>query len=104
MSDDTASKAAGAPIACTLDGSSIDRRVDEWRSLLAGGVRQREPLPRGLRLELSAVDVAELARLVAAEQACCQFFAFAITIDERGVGLEVQAPADAVSLVHALFG
>jgi hypothetical protein len=29
---------------------------------------------------------------------------FAITLDERGVGLEVQAPNDAIEIVHALFG
>ena len=32
------------------------------------------------------------ARLVAAEQACCPFFSFALTVDARGVGLEVSAP------------
>ena len=35
-------------------------------------------------------------RLVAAEQDCCQFLRFAITVDTRGVGLEVRGPADAL--------
>ena len=39
-----------------------------------------------------------------AEQGCCTFFAFAITIDDRGIALEVRAPADAADLVTAVFG
>jgi hypothetical protein len=46
----------------------------------------------------------ELARLVAAEQACCAFLSFRITVDQRGVGLEVRAPAGADEIVTALFG
>lgn len=48
--------------------------------------------------------VDEIARLVQAEQACCPFFAFAITVDQRGVGLEVTAPTDALPVVDELFG
>jgi len=43
-------------------------------------------------------------RLAAAEQDCCQFFTFAITIDSRGVALEVRAPDDALPVLHTLFG
>jgi hypothetical protein len=50
------------------------------------------------------VPLDEVARLVAAEQACCAFFAFAITVDDRGPALEVQAPDDATEIVTALFG
>ncbi len=46
----------------------------------------------------------ELIRLVAGEQDCCQFFRFAITVDTRGVALEVRAPDDARSIVESLFG
>jgi hypothetical protein len=46
----------------------------------------------------------ELIRLVAAEQDCCQFFKFAITVDSRGVALEVRAPGDARSIVESMFG
>ena len=51
---------------------------------------------------------AELIRLITAEHDCCQFFTFAITIDTRGIALEVcapdDAPDDAASVLHALFG
>ena len=35
----------------------------------------------------ASVPHAELIRLVAAEQDCCQFFQFAITVDTRGIAL-----------------
>ncbi len=35
---------------------------------------------------------------------CCAFFSFAITVDGRGLALEIRAPADAEDLVVALFG
>jgi hypothetical protein len=47
--------------------------------------------------------VGELARLVAAEQHCCAFISFAITVDQRGVALEVRAPDGADRIVTTLF-
>lgn len=92
------------PIACTLDAGSLEGRVGEWRALLAHAVR-RDAVDAGLRITLDAsTPLEELVRLVAAEQTCCRFFAFAITFDERGVALEVRAPEDALPVVHELFG
>ncbi|MBI4932386.1 MAG: MerR family transcriptional regulator [Actinobacteria bacterium] len=95
---------AAAPIACTLRPESIDRRLDDWRHLLAH-VERREPIDGGLRATLGpATPLGELMRLAAAEQDCCQFFTFAITIDSRGTALEVRAPHDALPVLHSLFG
>ena len=98
---------ADVPDACSLSPDDIPARTDEWARLL-DHVVAREPLPTaetGIRLVLSpAAPVDELIRLVTAEQSCCSFFAFAITVDERGVALEVRAPVDAREVVNALFG
>jgi DNA-binding transcriptional MerR regulator len=101
-----------APIACTLDGGDMATRLDEWNALLTdehgllGGVTARRRLDDGgLRLEFGpGADVAEIARLAAAEQECCRFFHFALTIDDRGVALEVHAPPDGEPVLAALFG
>jgi DNA-binding transcriptional MerR regulator len=91
-------------IACTLSAESLGGRLDDWQSVLSHAVG-RDAIEGGVRVELdSHIDLTELCRLAAAEQDCCRFFAFSITIDGRGVGLEVRAPADAVSIVEALFG
>ena len=93
-----------APIACSLSADALGDRLDEWRSVLAG-VRHRSAIDGGVRLEfVDGVDLAGLAGLVAAEQDCCRFFSFALTIDERGVALEVRAPADGQGLLDDVFG
>jgi MerR family copper efflux transcriptional regulator len=92
------------PIACTLGPDSLRGQVEAWQALLAHAER-RTPLEEGVRVELGAgTPVQELVRLVAAEQDCCQFMRFAITVDTRGVGLEVRGPADARQIIESLFG
>ncbi len=92
------------PIACTLQSAAMPGRLDEWQSLLSHVVR-RDPIDHGLRATFaSTAPLDELMRLATAEQDCCQFFTFAITIDQRGIGLEVQAPNDGLPVLHALFG
>ncbi|CAN5649870.1 MerR family transcriptional regulator [soil metagenome] len=106
----TASHSAKPPpaqepaIACTLSAGSMKGRIEDWQALLDHVVR-REPIEGGVRSVFSAsVPTDELVRLVAAEQDCCQFFQFAITIDTRGVSLEVRAPDEALPIVTSMFG
>jgi DNA-binding transcriptional MerR regulator len=93
------------PIVCTLEPAAMPDRLVDWQSVL-DHARSRRAAPDGtLRVELDdAIDVGELARLVAAEQRCCAFFSFAITVDHRGIALQVGAPAGAEEIVAALFG
>jgi hypothetical protein len=95
---------AAVPIACSLDGAQMGDRVVEWQAVLAN-VAAREPIAGGVRLVLApgaALD--DVVRLAAAEQECCRFLSFAITVDERGIALEVRAPDDALPIVESLFG
>jgi DNA-binding transcriptional MerR regulator len=98
-------------IACTLDVGQMGSRVEEWSALLdakedmLSGVVARTAIEDGVRLQFGpGTDVAEVARLAAAEQDCCRFFRFALSIDTAGVALEVTAPAEAIDIVTALFG
>jgi DNA-binding transcriptional MerR regulator len=91
-------------IACTLDAGAMPSRLEDWNAVLQSVVA-RHPLDDGVRLELApGTDLAEVARLAAAEHGCCRFFGFALVIDTRGLALEVHAPPDATDLVTALFG
>ena len=82
-----------APIACTLGADSLGGRLDDWRQVLAHA-SARTHIDDGVRVEFSPdVPIAELSRLVVAEHECCQFFRFAISVDGRGLALEVTAPA-----------
>ena len=72
-------------------------RLDDWRAVL-DHVERREPLDRGVRASFDrSTPLQELMRLTAAEYECCQFFDFAITVDNRGIALEVRAPDDALA-------
>jgi len=95
----------GQPIACTLEPGAVSDRLADWRAVL-DRARSRTAIGEGgVRLEFGAeIDARELARLVAAEQSCCAFFSFAVTVDARGVGLEVRGPDDAQELITTLFG
>jgi MerR family transcriptional regulator, copper efflux regulator len=91
-------------IACTLGPAEMPDRLAAWQGAL-DSVIGREPIDGGLRLALPADrSVAELVELTVAEHRCCSFFAFAITVDARGLALEVTAPDEGQDLVHALFG
>jgi MerR family transcriptional regulator, copper efflux regulator len=92
------------PIACMLRPDALRGQVEDWQTLLRHAER-RVGLEDGVRVELSPdTPVQELMRLVAAEQDCCQFLRFAITVDTRGVGLEVRGPTDARVIIESLFG
>ena len=107
---DTSGQANEVPIVCTLGAGEMATRLDEWNALLADkqdllrGVTVRRGLDSGLRLEFGPnTDVTEIARLAAAEQGCCRFFDFALTIDDRGIAVDAHAPADAEPVLTALF-
>jgi hypothetical protein len=98
------SEQRSAPIACTLAGDDVPARVEAWQSVLTHAIG-RDAIGGGVRVTFGpTASVSTLADLVAAEQSCCSFLAFAITIDARGLALEVTAPADAQPVVAALFG
>lgn len=92
------------PIACSLSGTDMATRIEDWQRLL-GSVSRRLPVAGGLRLELDErAHITELAELVDAEQSCCPFYSFSITIDHRGLALEVTAPTDGQDLLATIFG
>lgn len=94
-------------IGCTLDAAALGDRVAEWLALVgepgSPSAAARVTIPGGVRVQFDDVDLAELTRLMQAEQACCGFMSFALTIDRRGVGLEVTASGEGEPVVRALF-
>jgi MerR family copper efflux transcriptional regulator len=92
------------PIACTLGATDMDQRLTDWQALLSR-VQARTPIDGGVRLTFQPGTSAEaITRLAAGEQDCCRFFAFTLTIDQRGTALEVRAPADGQDVLTTLFG
>ncbi|MDP9072698.1 MAG: MerR family transcriptional regulator [Actinomycetota bacterium] len=102
----TGAVAEGDPlISCSLDPGAMPARRADWQAILGQAQGRTAAADGGLRVEFGDdVSLGDLARLVAAEQTCCAFFGFCITVDRRGIGLEVRAPEAAADLVEALFG
>jgi DNA-binding transcriptional MerR regulator len=103
--DDCACLSSAPPFACTLDAGQIPDRLSAWEAVLDHTVARTTAPDGAVRLEFDGPGILEeLVRLTAAEQACCAFFSFAITVDACGIALEVRAPAHAADMVISLFG
>lgn len=92
------------PIACTLEPTDMSARNEEWKRLVGIAVG-REVIDGGVRLEYPpGTDLGPIATLVAAEQQCCSFFTFAITVTSGGVTLDFTAPPEGQPIVDQLIG
>lgn len=91
-------------IACTLSAHEVGDRLARWEATVTDAAAP-EAIDGGTRLTFPRdVDVAEVAALVAAEQDCCQFFTFTLTVASERVVLDVSGPSDAQPLIDALVG
>jgi hypothetical protein len=89
-------------VACTLEITAMPQRVKDWREVNAE-VSARESTATGVRLVFArGVDVSRLATLAAAEQVCCSFLRFSLTLGLEDVTLEISGADDARVLIDAL--
>jgi len=99
--------AQGQPIVCTLDadGGDMVGRLGEWQTILADATGKEE-IDEGIAVTFDhdIARTAELARLLAAEYSCCSFASYHLTIDARGVRIEVRTPPEARDALAAVFG
>ena len=91
------------PWGCSLDVDELGARVTEWRSVAASAVSS-EHVGEGVRFAFDAdpVLIANLARLCAAETACCAQTRFVIEINADEVTLTAEA-LGTPGLLGALF-
>ena len=90
---------------CTLDPGAMRGRIGDWQAVLARATG-RSPIPGGsaITFDTDPELAADLARLAAAEHACCSFFDFTVSVTGDGMRLEVRAPGEAHDLLSAVFG
>jgi len=100
----TPAGADAPPIACTLSSDRLSDRLGEWQDLLRLAVG-RVPVPGGGRVRFDrSIDVGAVGSLIAAEQECCQFFTFSLTVGVDEVVLDVTGPAEAQPIIDVLIG
>jgi DNA-binding transcriptional MerR regulator len=92
------------PIACTFGAGEMQGRITDWQEALHD-VTRREPIEGGVRVYLPRTKpIARLASLIEAEQTCCQFFTFTLTIGIDTICLDATGPEGAEDIIHALVG
>jgi hypothetical protein len=101
--------AAGAPIACSLDGASLGERAHEWQAFVASSVTEVQSDDTAVRLVLHESDavLTAAAALAQREKQCCAFFEVSIVLeaDRRTLVLAVPEGAeDALAAFVALLG
>jgi DNA-binding transcriptional MerR regulator len=92
------------PVACTLDAEEVPARLEAWDAVVAradGG----EAIEDGVRVVLPGDPelVGEVAALAAAEQHCCGFLTFALTLVDGHAILDVTAPIGGGEVVPELL-
>ena len=96
---------AQPPSACSLQPTELSDRRADWERLSKRALRERRPLPSGIRLVFADEDGAEseLRELARLEGRCCSFADWNVERRDHEVVLDVTAPREAVAAVRALF-
>lgn len=92
------------PIACTLTGGELLRRMTEIRALGRDALLsvERGEARATLRFRAGRATREELERIVAAEQRCCSFLELRLDDERAGLRLEIAAPPGAEPVMHEL--
>jgi hypothetical protein len=102
---DTGDQDSWAPQACTLPTSERPLRAAEFDGFFSEavlGVERAEPGRLRLELRASPQVAGRAAELMAAETACCSFFAFTLTATNGRLTLDIAVPAAHVGVLEAL--
>lgn len=95
---------AEVPIACTLGAADVQTRIADWHHALRSATR-RDATARGVRVELPRnTPLGPLATLIEAEQTCCRFLSFTLTVGLDAVTLGITGPAGAEAIIDELTG
>lgn len=94
----------GSVIACTLSSRQAQDQFARWEAMAACATT-RVDIAGGTRLTFGRdIDLDALTELVVAEQDCCRFLTFALTISYEVVALDITCPPDARPIIDALVG
>ena len=93
-------------VACLLDGEAYRARVVRIQALMDHALLARERLETSVRLHFRRdADIeTRLKELVALEQECCPFFAFALDTLPGEIVLTISGTESAAALLDDAFG
>jgi len=100
-------KAAGLPIACSLEAGALAQRAEALRRDLFAHVEERRELPDGIQYRFPGSDEFKdkLLAFAAAERTCCSFFGIDLAF-EPGLGpiwLTLRGPEGVKDFIRKIF-
>ncbi len=90
-------------IPCELSEPDLDERGSEWRALRPW-VRGRVRTEEGFRLTFDAAARERIEQLAVAEQSCCGWATWSVSVRDDHVVLDVSGPQAPVDALAAAFG
>ena len=105
MASDSAHDTRAEPIACTLEPSDQNARIEEWRALRRNAlIEETRDNTVSTTLWRRHVGVLErLGQLIEAERACCSFLAFELEEEDSVIRLETTFPPGADAVLDLVF-
>lgn len=91
------------PIACTLDAGNLKDRLEWIGRLNAHALLGSQRSDLTLILDYTPDAIGDVREMVAGEQACCAFLAFAIDERADSVRVTITAPETAREAAESLF-
>jgi hypothetical protein len=93
------------PVACSLGRADLATQASRWERLAARAMTGRTETADGLRIHFrpGAGVEDELRELVAVENDCCQWAAWAVQSTDGAVILEVRSRGAGVTALHTMF-
>ena len=92
-------------IACTLSSAGLAAQAGRWQQLIARAMTDRTETADGLRLSFRPEPGVEeeLRRLVAVENECCPWAAWAVETNAEATVLDVRSTGPGVATLHGMF-
>jgi hypothetical protein len=93
------------PIACTLAPAGLAAQASRWTRLIARAMTGRTETADGLRLTFRPGPATEneLRSLVAVENECCPWAAWAVQTNAEATVLDVRSTGPGIATLHGMF-
>lgn len=89
------------PVACSLSSTDHGARLTGWRQLLGAGTLRQ--LPDGVGATLPISEVVRATELAVAEQECCPFFSFGVTLRGASFDLTIRTTREGAAMLTDLL-
>jgi hypothetical protein len=93
------------PVACTLTSAGLAAQADRWERLIARAMTECTETADGLRMSFRPEPGVEeeLRRLVAVENDCCSWAAWAVETAAGAPVLDVRSTGPGIATLHGMF-